>query len=252
MIYRLVLKRTLDLLVSSLGLIILSPILLSFSIIIYLNDFESPFYIAPRVGKGSKLFNIIKFRSMIVNADKSKVDSTGSNDIRITPIGHIIRKYKLDEFTQLFNVLIGNMSLVGPRPNVKRETDTYSIKEKMILGVKPGITDFSSIIFSDEGEILKESIDPDLDYNQLIRPYKSRFAIFYIENFNFIIDMKIIILTVLSIFDREKALIEINKILLKMEAPLLLTEISLRNTSLKPYAPPGMRSIITTREINHD
>ena len=124
---------------------------------------------------------MIKLRSMIVNAEKSKVDSTSSNDPRITKIGKIIRKLKLDELSQLFNVFIGEMSLVGPRPNVKRETDLYTEVEKNLLRVKPGITDFASIIFSDESEILKNVDDPNISYNQLIRPWKSRLGLFYIK-----------------------------------------------------------------------
>ena len=119
-------------------------------------------------------FSIIKLRSMIVNADKNKVDSTAEDDVRITWVGHFVRKFKIDELTQLINVLFGNMSLVGPRPNVKAETDIYTPIEKKLLSFKPGIADFSSIVFSDEGKILKNSIDPDLEYNQLIRPGKSR------------------------------------------------------------------------------
>jgi lipopolysaccharide/colanic/teichoic acid biosynthesis glycosyltransferase len=110
---------------------------------------------------------------MIKNADQSGVDSTGAADRRITPVGHFIRRYKLDEITQLWNVLKGDMSLVGPRPNVQRETDMYTGIERRLLSVKPGITDFSSIVFSDEGDILKDHADPDIAYNQLIRPGKS-------------------------------------------------------------------------------
>ncbi|VVM17401.1 hypothetical protein BSPWISOXPB_2715 [uncultured Gammaproteobacteria bacterium] len=116
-------------------------------------DKKSPFYMAPRVGRNNIIFKMVKLRSMVSNADSSGVDSTSANDSRITPIGHKIRKYKLDEITQLWNVLIGDMSLVGPRPNVKNETDLYTSVEEKLLLVKPGITDFSSIVFSDEGDI---------------------------------------------------------------------------------------------------
>ena len=111
---------------------------------------------------------------MIINADSSGVDSTSATDSRITSIGHVIRRFKLDELTQLWNVFLGDMSLVGPRPNVRKETDLYTIPEKLLLTVRPGITDISSIIFSDEGDILANKKDPDLAYNQLIRPWKSR------------------------------------------------------------------------------
>ena len=174
-------KRGFDLIFSFIGLILLFPIILIACIGIYLQDQHSPFYIAKRTGKNNKNFNMIKLRSMIVNAEKNKVDSTSSNDPRITKIGRFIRKLKLDELSQLFNVFIGEMSLVGPRPNVNRETDLYTEVEKNLLRVKPGITDFASIIFSDESEILKNVDDPDISYNQLIRPWKSRLGLFYIK-----------------------------------------------------------------------
>jgi len=116
-------KRLFDIFISLLGLVILSPILLTFMYLVYRQDKHSPFYVAPRVGKNGVMFKMLKLRSMSVNADKSGVDSTSVDDIRITPIGHKIRRYKLDEFTQLWNVLIGDMSLVGPRPNVLSDTN---------------------------------------------------------------------------------------------------------------------------------
>ena len=113
-------KRFIDIFVSMTGLLAGSPFLMLFMYLVYRQDKKSPFYIAPRVGKGGRLFKMIKLRSMSVNADKTGVDSTSADDARITPVGEMIRKYKLDEFTQLFNVLVGDMSLVGPRPNVKK------------------------------------------------------------------------------------------------------------------------------------
>ena len=133
------------------------PLIIIFSLLIWLQDFKSPFYVADRVGKYGKLFKMIKFRSMIVNASSSGVDSTAEDDNRITNIGKIVRKFKIDEIPQLFNVFMGKMSFVGPRPNVLNETNLYSEIENKILTVRPGITDFSSIVFSDEGEILKGS-----------------------------------------------------------------------------------------------
>ena len=147
------LKRMFDIIVSALALLATSPVLLLVMFLVWRQDGHSPFYIAPRMGLNERPFNMIKMRSMIINADKTGVDSTGSNDARITKLGHFIRRFKLDELTQLWNVLIGDMSLVGPRPNVKRETDLYTSVEKKLLFVKPGITDISSIVFSDEGEI---------------------------------------------------------------------------------------------------
>ena len=111
-------KRLLDIICSFFGLVVLSPLLIPVMILVFLQDFHSPFYIAPRVGKDGRIFRMVKLRSMVAGADKTGVDSTSADDFRITGIGHFIRKFKLDEFTQLWNVLKGDMSLVGPRPNV--------------------------------------------------------------------------------------------------------------------------------------
>ncbi len=240
-------KRFFDLIFSFLGLIILSPVIIFACFGIYLQDKHSPFYIAKRTGKNNKNFNMIKLRSMIVNAEKTRVDSTSSNDLRITKIGKFIRKLKLDELSQLFNVFIGEMSLVGPRPNVKRETDIYTKVEKNLLIVKPGITDFASIIFSDESEILKNVDDPDISYNQLIRPWKSRLGLFYIKKQSIQLDILIIIFTILSFFSRQISLILINKTLKKLNAPKDLCEFSLRQEKLKPIPPPGSNEIVLKR-----
>lgn len=241
-------KRILDIIISLLGLIICSPILIPVLIIIWLQDWHSPFYIAPRVGKDERIFKMFKLRSMIIHADKSGVDSTSTNDNRITGVGGIIRRYKLDELSQLINVFLGDMSLVGPRPNVKRETDLYTAEEKKLLSVRPGITDFSSIIFSDEGEILKDQSDPDIAYNQLIRPWKSRLGIFYVENHTILIDFKLIFLTALAIISREKALKSITAMLSNLNAEYGLVAISSRNAILTPAPPPGSNKIVTNRE----
>jgi lipopolysaccharide/colanic/teichoic acid biosynthesis glycosyltransferase len=241
-------KRLLDFTLSLIGLIICSPVLIPIIVIVWIQDWHSPFYIAPRVGKGEKQFNMVKLRSMIINAHKSGVDSTSSNDNRITGVGRFIRRYKLDELSQLWNVLIGDMSLVGPRPNVKRETDLYTKEEKKLLSVKPGITDFSSIVFSDEGEILKDQSDPDIAYNQLIRPWKSKLGIFYIENRSLLIDIKLIYLTVIAILSRDRALQDISGSLNKMGADVELVRVSLRKDKLVPTPPPGSNKIVTNRE----
>lgn len=241
-------KRILDFFLSLLGLLVCSPILIPVIFLVWIQDWHSPFYIAARVGKKEKLFNMLKLRSMIINADKSGVDSTSSNDRRITGVGRFIRKYKLDELSQLWNVLIGDMSLVGPRPNVKRETDLYTLEEKKLLTVKPGITDFSSIVFSDEGDILKDQSDPDIAYNQLIRPGKSKLGIFYINNRNLIIDLKLIWLTVVAIISKENALSAIVNILEKLGADEELILIASRKYPLVPMPPPGAKNIVTNRE----
>jgi lipopolysaccharide/colanic/teichoic acid biosynthesis glycosyltransferase len=240
-------KRLFDILFSLIGFILLLPVLLIFMFLIWKQDFKSPFYVAPRVGKKGKLFTMVKLRSMVANADKNGVDSTASSDMRITQVGHTIRKYKLDEISQLWNVLIGDMSFVGPRPNVQRDVALYTNLEKNLLSVRPGITDISSIVFSDEGEILKDSEDPDLEYNQLIRPWKSRLSLIYIENSSFLLNIKLIFLTAITIIDREKALNGIQRILEKLDVDEQLRRVAKRIEPLIKHPPPGSNKIVNHR-----
>ena len=140
-------KRLLDVIFSLVGIIIFSPIIFIFGILIWLQDFGNPFYISKRVGKNFKEFNLIKLRSMVLNADKSGIDSTSNNDKRITKIGNIVRKYKLDELMQLLNVLLGNMTLVGPRPNVKSEVGLYTKEEQNLLKLSPELLILHQLYF---------------------------------------------------------------------------------------------------------
>ena len=240
-------KRFFDIVVSLLGLIFFLPILLLISILIWKYDKKSPFYISARVGKNNILFNTIKFRTMIVDAEKTGIVSTSNKDLRITPIGHKIRKYKLDELTQLWNVLVGDMSLVGPRPNVKTETDLYTNIEKKLLSARPGITDFSSIVFSDEGDILEDKRDPDLAYNQLIRPWKSRLGLIYIKHQSLILDIQIIFNTLVSFVSKHKALHWVSKKIEKLGYDQNIVEISKRELELFPFPPPGSPNIVNFR-----
>jgi len=240
-------KRLFDILASLLGLIVLSPVLLVFMYLVYRQDKHSPFYVASRVGKDGLMFKMLKLRSMSVNADKSGVDSTSVDDIRITPIGHKIRKYKLDEFTQLWNVLIGDMSLVGPRPNVASDTNLYTDIERGLLAVRPGITDFSSIVFSDEGEILEGKDNPDLAYNQLIRPWKSRLGLAYIENQSFLLDLQLVFYTIVAIISKPTALIWVAKKLNNLDVDADTVRVSKREVNLFPFPPPGSDEIVSSR-----
>ena len=224
--------RFFDIIFSFILIIFFSPILILVSAIIFFQDFKSPLYIAERVGLKFKVFKMHKFRTMVVNADKSGVFSTSINDHRVTKLGHILRRFKLDELPQLFNVLTGTMSFVGPRPNVKIEVDKYNNEKKNILDVRPGITDFSSIVFSDEGKILQNSKDPDHDYNILIRPWKSRLGLFYIKHKSLILNIIIIFFTIISIFNRLLSLELLSNYLRKLGAENDLVEISLRKIEL--------------------
>jgi lipopolysaccharide/colanic/teichoic acid biosynthesis glycosyltransferase len=241
-------KRLLDMLLSSVGLIAASPVLLPVMFLVWKQDGNSPFYVAPRTAKNDGTFRMVKLRSMIKNADKSGVDSTAAGDMRITPVGHFIRRYKLDELTQLWNVLKGDMSLVGPRPNVKRETDLYTAEERGLLAVRPGITDFSSIVFSDEGDILAGKEDPDIAYNQLIRPWKSRLGLFYIAHRGVVLDVKLIYLTAVAILSRPRALAGVVQILQKLGAPADMIAVARRDQPLVPTPPPGADRIVTSRD----
>jgi len=241
------LKRLVDLVISFCGLVFATPILVPVIFLIWVQDFKSPFYIAKRVGRGEKEFNMVKLRSMVINADSSGVDSTSANDARITRIGHVIRRFKLDELTQLWNVFLGHMSLVGPRPNVIKETNLYTTPEKLLLTVRPGITDISSIIFSDEGDILANKKDPDLAYNQLIRPWKSRLGLIYIENQSLLLDIQLIIVTVIAVISRDSAISWVSKKLVKLNVDKEIVAISSRKNDLYPYPPPGTKNIVTSR-----
>ena len=242
-------KRLFDFTASLLGLVILSPLLLVASLLVWLQDRHSPFYIPIRVGRGGRPYRMIKLRSMVVRADANKVDSTANNDPRITVIGRTIRRFKFDEIPQLWNVMVGDMSLVGPRPNVSRETDLYTSEEKHLLSVRPGITDLSSIVFADEGRILEGKSDPDLAYNQLIRPYKSRLGLLYIDHSGVWLDMRLIFVTLLSAVNRRAALDRVSALVSRLGAPPELVEVASRNSPLRPAPPPGATDIVSKRGI---
>ena len=185
-------KRSFDIFTSFFGLLFLSPILLLAIFLVWKEDKGSPFYVTKRLGKNNKLFKMIKLRSMSVDADKSGVVSSSDNDIRITSIGQKIRRYKLDEFIQLWNVLIGDMSIVGPRPHMNIQTKKYISNIDNYLtrnSVKPGITGLAQVS-GYRGEVKKNS--------DIVN--RVRFDIFYIENWSFLLDIKIILLTIFNMF----------------------------------------------------
>lgn len=188
-------KRVFDFLGAVLGLCVLCPFLLWIAWKIRSADKGPVFYNATRVGRFGKPFRLYKFRTMVVDAEKLGASSTSDDDPRITQIGKSLRRNKLDELPQLINVLMGDMSLVGPRPEVKRFTDLYDNKEKIILTVRPGITDWASIWNSDEASVLAGEVDPDGAYIKNIRPTKLRLQLKYIRERSFRVDLKLIFLT---------------------------------------------------------
>jgi len=176
---------------------------------------------------------------MKVNSDRSGVESTSNDDARITKIGLFIRSSKMDELSQLWNVLIGNMSIVGPRPNTPNGVSVYTNLEMELISIKPGITDISSIVFSDEGEVLLGRHDPDIAYNELIRPWKSRLGLLYIKNQSLLLDLKLIIFTTIAIYNKQKALNYINAVLLRISDNSELIKVCKREEDLYPASPPG-------------
>lgn len=174
--------RFFDILFSIIGLVLLSPLFTVLYLLIRIESQGGGFYSQERIGKNGKPFKLIKFRSMRIGSDKKGLITIGEKDNRITKTGFILRKYKLDELPQLWNVFIGDMSLVGPRPEVKKYTDLYTEEQKQVLQVRPGITDWASIKYVDENKILGESKDPDEAYVNLIMPNKIKLNMVYIQH----------------------------------------------------------------------
>ena len=195
------LKRLFDVFFAFFGLILISPFLIFIAFLIKIESTGPVFYRGRRIGKNEKEFRIFKFRSMVENAEQIGGPSTAGDDSRLTKVGIFLKKYQLDEIPQLINVLRGEMSLVGPRPEVKMYVDMMTEKEKKaIFSIKPGMTDFASFWNFHEGEILRGSSDPEKDYLEKIRPEKIRLQLKYIKERSFLCDIKIIFKTIAKIF----------------------------------------------------
>ena len=191
--------RLFDILFSTIGLLVLSPLFLIIYIIIIIESKGGGFYSQTRVGKNGIPFAIYKFRSMRTDADKHGLITVGGRDPRITRIGYYIRKYKIDELPQLRNVLVGDMSLVGPRPEVQKYVDLYTEEQRKVLSVRPGITDYASIEYVDENILLAKSDDPDKTYIEVVMPAKIKLNMKYINNKSLKEYFKIIFLTLAKI-----------------------------------------------------
>jgi lipopolysaccharide/colanic/teichoic acid biosynthesis glycosyltransferase len=196
-------KRCFDITFAALGLILVTPFILYAYFRIKREDGGTAFFRGDRIGLHGKSFRIFKFRTMVVDAEKMGGSSTADDDPRVTCTGKFLRKYKLDELPQLINVLKGEMSIVGPRPEVKQYTDLFTKEEKTILSVRPGITDWASIWNVDEGALLKGSDDPEVTYMKHIRPTKLKLQMQYVREQSFWMDLKIIFLTILAIIQPE-------------------------------------------------
>lgn len=192
--------RVVDFLFSLIGLIILSPIFLIIALFIKFGSKGPVFYKQLRIGLNGVEFEVYKFRTMRLNADKLGLITVGGRDPRVTPIGYYLRKYKLDEIPQLINVLIGQMSIVGPRPEVKKYVDLYTIEQRKVLSIRPGITDWASIYYRNENVILEKSKNPEDDYINIILPDKIKYNLIFIGNIGLTEYFKIILFTFWRIF----------------------------------------------------
>jgi len=195
------LKRWFDIIFSFFGLILTSPLWGIIAIMIKITSKGPVFYKGTRVGKAGKLFKILKFRTMILGAEEIGISATSADDRRLTKFGKHLKKYKLDELPQLINVLKGEMSFVGPRPEVKKYVDMMTNEEKnIILSVKPGMTDLATLWDFHEEDILKGSVDPEKTYMEKIRPQKIKLQMDYVRNRSFLGDLEIIFKSILKIF----------------------------------------------------
>ena len=196
---RILLKRLFDVVASGCGLLVLSPLFLLLAVWIKFDSAGPVFYRQTRVGRYNRDFRLYKFRSMRMGADRQGLITVGGHDPRITQSGYFIRKYKLDELPQLINVFIGDMSLVGPRPEVRKYVDMYTPEQLHVLDVRPGITDMASIRYRNENELLAQAADPDRYYVEVIMPDKLRINLEYVARHSFWFDIGLIFKTIKEI-----------------------------------------------------
>lgn len=233
-------KRLFDVLLSLAILILVGPILAVLMVLVWAQDGRSPLFLGVRVGRDGRDFRMAKLRSMTADSEFKGAASTTRSDARITPLGHVLRRWKLDELPQFWNVLRGQMSVVGPRPNTRRGgVDLYTAREMGLLSVRPGITDLASILFADEADILDGAPDPDALYDEVIRPWKSRLGLLYIERRTFWIDLRIIALTALGAISHAAALEGVDAILENLGASDELRLVCRRGAPLPRAEPPG-------------
>ena len=196
------LKRIFDILLAAVGVLVLLPLFLVVVVWIKFDSQGPAFYKQIRVGKDNRDFKLLKFRSMRIGSDKAGLLTIGGRDPRVTQSGYFIRKYKIDELPQLINVLLGEMSLVGPRPEVRKYVELYNADQRKVLLVKPGITDLASLEYFNENELLSQSTNPEQTYVEVVMPHKLKLNLKYIERAGLVTDVQIILRTIKRIFLR--------------------------------------------------
>ena len=194
-------KRIFDIFCSFFGLLLLLPLFLLVALLVVTTSRGGVFYRQVRVGTDFRNFKILKFRSMRPDSDKKGLLTVGSKDNRVTKVGYFIRKYKIDELPQLINVFVGDMSFVGPRPEVPKYVEMYNDEQRKVLSVRPGITDYASIEYRNENDILAKSDNPEQTYIDEVMPAKLKLNLRYISEMSFKTDLKIIFGTIFKIFD---------------------------------------------------
>lgn len=229
-------KRLFDMVFAIVAIALLWPLVAMLCLVIWAQDGHSPFHLSLRVGRGNRDFAMIKLRSMVIGAEVIGGSSAGASDSRITGFGRFLRRWKLDELPQFLNVLAGQMSIVGPRPNVRRGgVDKYTTVEMGLLAVRPGLTDLASIVFADEAEILEGENDADVAYDQLIRPWKCRLGLLYIERQSVGADVLIAMMTGVAIVARPLALSLLDPMLRRWGTNATTRELCLRKRSLHTF-----------------
>jgi lipopolysaccharide/colanic/teichoic acid biosynthesis glycosyltransferase len=206
------LKRAFDVVVSLSLLIVCAPVIAALAIMVK-HTGDPVLYSGMRIGRGGRPFRMHKFRTMVPDADRLGGSSTPTDDPRLTPLGQVLRRYKLDELPQLLNVFRGNMSMVGPRPEVAQYVDLFTEHERTILEVAPGITDWASLWNVDEGALLAGASNPDRIYSELIRPTKLRLQLAYVEHHSFLVDLKILVYTAHRLIRRDHIPADLNRLL---------------------------------------
>jgi len=243
-------KRALDVLAATGVVLVTLPLSLAALAAVWLSDRANPLYVSERIGRYGQSFRFLKIRTMVPLACANAIDTTAAGDPRVTAVGRCIRALKVDELPQLLHVLSGRMSMVGPRPNVPREVTLYTPEERQLLTVRPGITDIASIVFADLAEALRDAADPNIAYNQLIRPWKSRLGLHYVRSASLGSDLQIICCTVSVLFARRWTLRRLSSLLRKTGAPADLCRFVLREEPLRPAPPPGADTIVTSRNLD--
>ncbi len=244
-------RRILDILVSIIGLVVSAPFIALAVLGVWLQDRQNPIYASWRVGKDGKQFRFYKIRTMVVNASKSGRHTTSADDPNVTALGRFLRKAKLDELLQFWTIIAGQMSLVGPRPNTPAVTQLYMQEERGMFATKPGLTDFSSIVFSDLDTIMAGAKDVNAAYDQTIRPWKSRLGLFYVAHASVLVDIQLLGLTALNFVNRPLALKGVIKLLRNLNAPDELIEVAARREPPRACEPPGAHGANLSQVANH-